>query len=278
MRKIITRYLMVALGCFMIAAAINLFFIPHRLLSSGVTGIAIIFHWLFDWPVGIQLIVMNAPLLVLAFILIGRSYGLTTLFGTVLLAFAIDLTSFLNSYSPVDDKLLAAVAGGVIAGIGGGLSFRVNGSLGGLDVISTITKKYYSLNVGMVGFMVNFCITLVGAALYGVEIAILTLISMFIGSRVTDTVVDGFNRKKSVYIISYKPDDVIKAVLMEVGRGATILHGEGAYTKQQKEVIFIVVRLTQIAKLKQSVREADPEAFMIINDAYEVLGKGFSKM
>jgi uncharacterized membrane-anchored protein YitT (DUF2179 family) len=129
----------------------------------------------------------------------------------------------------------------------------------------------------MVGFAVNFCITLAGAALFGVELAIISLISMFITSRVTDAVVEGLNRKKSVYIISYKPKAVVEAVLKEVGRGATILHGEGAYTGQKKEVVYVVVRLTQIANLKQNVLEADPEAFMIINDAYEVLGKGFTR-
>lgn len=116
----------------------------------------------------------------------------------------------------------------------------------------------------------------IAAILFGIKLAILTLISMFIAANITDNVVEGFNRKKTLYIISYKTDEIIKAILKEVGRGATILHGEGAFTRQEKQIIFVVVSLTQIGQIKILIQDVDPNAFMIVQDAVEVLGRGFT--
>lgn len=274
----IVQYIFVTFACLMIAAAINLFFVPHHLLSSGISGLATIFYYLFGWPIGLQILVMNIPLLVLAYRLVGKSYVIATIYGTVMLSLAIDMTKFLVQMSPLDDPLLAAITGGLIAGIGGGLVFRVNASLGGIDIIATIIKKYYSFNVGSVGFAVNCGIAIISATLFGLKLAVITLISMFIGSIITDQVVEGFNRKKSIYIISYKSEDIVKVILKEIGRGVTILHGEGAFTRQDKRVIFVVISLTQIAQIKRLVHEADPEAFVIVNDVTEVIGRGFTKL
>ncbi|MGL5513677.1 MAG: YitT family protein, partial [Sporomusa sp.] len=123
---------------------------------------------------------------------------------------------------------------------------------------------------------VNCIIMLVAAALFGLKLAMLTLISMFIAASVTDKVVEGFNRKKAIFIVSYNTDSIVEVILKELGRGVTILHGEGAYTRQEKQIIFVVVSLTQIAKIKQLVNEADPQAFMIVQDAAEVMGRGFT--
>jgi uncharacterized membrane-anchored protein YitT (DUF2179 family) len=117
---------------------------------------------------------------------------------------------------------------------------------------------------------------LVAAILFGIKLAILTLISMFIGANITDNVVEGFNRKKTLHIVSYKTEEITDAILKEVGRGATILNGTGAYTRQEKQVIFVVVSLTQIGQIKLLIQAVDPNAFMIVQDAVEVLGRGFT--
>jgi uncharacterized membrane-anchored protein YitT (DUF2179 family) len=117
---------------------------------------------------------------------------------------------------------------------------------------------------------------LVAATLFGLKLAVLTLISMFVSANLTDTVVEGFNRRKTIFIVSYKTEEIVKSILKEVGRGATILQGEGAYTRQAKQIIFVVVSLTQISQIKLLVQEADPTAFMIVTDAAEVMGRGFT--
>lgn len=276
MKARVGQYAAVALGCFISSASINLFLVPHHLLSGGVTGIAIISYLLFGLPIGVQNFLLNVPLVYAAYRQLGKDYTVLCIYGIIMFSFAVDATRFLGSWNVLDDTLLAAIAGGVVSGIGSGIIFRVNGSGGGLDIVAAIIKKHYSFNVGLVGFAANCLIMLVAAALFGLKPAILTLIAMFIGANLTDKVVEGFNRRKTVYIISYNTDEIAKAILKEVGRGATILRGEGAFTRQAKQVIFVVVSLTQIAKLKFLVQNADPNAFMIVSDAAEVLGRGFT--
>jgi uncharacterized membrane-anchored protein YitT (DUF2179 family) len=276
MRHKIYQYLSVGIGCLLSAVSINMFLVPHHLLSGGVSGIAIIFYYLFGLPIGMQILAMNLPLLYAAYRLIGKEYTIKTIYGAGLFSFFVDATGYLANVTIVDDPIISAITGGILSGIGSGLIFKANGSGGGLDVISSIIKKYYSLNVGIASFAINCVIMCIAAALFGIKLAILTLISMFIGANITDNVVEGFNRKKTVYIVSYKTDEITKAILKEVGRGATILHGEGAFTRQEKQVIFVVVSLTQIGQIKLLVQDVDPNAFMIVQDAVEVLGRGFT--
>jgi len=276
MKNKIQQYLHVALGCLLSSIAVNLFLVPHHLISGGVTGLAIITNFLFGWRIGLVLILLNLPLLYAAYRLIGKKYAITTIFGTLFFSFAVDATQFLVALSPLDDPILACLTGGLISGIGSGMIFRVNGSTGGLDVIATIVKKYYSLNVGSVGLIFNVVIVLIAATLFGLKLAVLTLISMYVGANITDKVVEGFNRKKAITIISNNGGEIAAAIIKEVGRGVTILHGEGAFTRNNKQIVFVVVNLTQIAKIKFVVEQQDPYAFMIVQDAAEVAGRGFT--
>ena len=274
-KKQIWRYSMVAAGSLISGIAINTFLIPHHLFSGGVSGVAMILYFLFDWPIGLQIIVLNIPIFYAAYRLLDRDYVICGVFGMLIFSVATDATRFLSTINLVDDTLLAAIYGGVITGIGSGMIFRVSGSAGGTDTIATIIKKYYSLNVGLVGFSINVFLMLVAAVLFGVKPAMYTLLSFFVGSRVTDTVIEGINRKKTILIISEMNIEIAEAILEEVGRGATFLEGTGAYTGQDKKVLFVVVTLTQIAKIKFIVEKVDPHAFMIVQDAAEVLGHGF---
>lgn len=275
-RKHVWRYSMVAAGSLISGMAINTFLIPHQLFSGGVSGVAMILYFLFGWPIGVQIIVLNIPIFYAAYRLLDRDYVICGIFGMLIFSVATDATRFLSTIHLVDDTLLAAIYGGVISGIGSGMIFRVSGSAGGTDTIATIAKKYYSLNVGLVGFSINVFLMLVAAVLFGVKPAMYTLLSFFVGSRVTDAVIEGLNRKKTVMIISDKNDEIAEAIMDEVGRGATFLEGTGAFTGQDKKVLFVVVTLTQIAKIKFIVEKTDPHAFMIVQDAAEVLGHGFS--
>ena len=275
-KKHVRRYVMVAAGSLIAGMAINLFLIPHQLFSGGVSGVAMILYFLFGWPIGVQIVVLNIPIFYAAYRLLDRDYVICGIFGMLIFSVAADATRFLSTIHLVDDTLLAAIYGGVISGIGSGLIFRAGGSSGGTDTIAIIIKKYYSLNVGLVGFSINVFLMLVAAVLFGVKPAMYTLLSFFVGSRVTDAVIEGLNRKKTVMIISDRNDEIAEAIMDEVGRGATFLEGTGAFTGQNKKVLFVVVTLTQIAKIKFIVEKTDPHAFMIVQDAAEVLGHGFS--
>ncbi|MGM9539635.1 YitT family protein [Anaerovibrio sp.] len=277
MRRRAVHYAGITLGCFIASCSINLFLVPSHLLTGGVTGIAIIFYYLAELPIGVQTLLYNIPLLVAAWKLMGEKYTIDIIIGTVIFSLCLDATQFLNAYLPVEDVMLAAIFGGVFNGIGYGIVFRMDGSTGGFDIIGAIVKKYYSLHMGGVIFGFNCLIMLAAAFLFGVTPAMFTLISMFINAMVTDKVIAGFNSRKAVLIVSGKAERIAEEIIVELGRGVTFLHGQGAFTHQERDVIFVAVKLTQVAKIKLIANEVDAHAFMIIMSANEVMGRGFSR-
>lgn len=276
MRSLFFRLTVITLGCLISSSSINLFFVPHHLLSGGLSGIAIIFYYLFTIPIGMLMLLMNIPLLLAAYRFLGTQYTVNVIFGMVMLSVCIDAMHFLNQYNLVDDPMLAAIYGGVFTGIGYGMIFRVNASCGGTDIIAAIIKKYYSIHVGNVLFGFNCLIMAVASFLFGVKLAMFTLISMFISASVTDKVIAGFNHRKTFIIISDYTREISEGIISEVGRGVTFLQGEGAFSHKHKDVLFVVANLTQMGKIKMIVRLIDPMAFMIVQDANEVMGRGFT--
>ena len=270
------HYLVVLLGCLISSSSINLFLVPLRLLSGGISGLAMIGYYLFAVPIGLQVFLYNVPLFYAAYRTLSRRYLADVVIGTLMLSVCLDATRFLNAYAPVSDTMLAAVYGGVFSGIGYGIIFRVNGNSGGLYIVAAIVKKYYSFHMGGVIFSINCVIMAVAAGLFGVMPAMYTLISMYISGTVTDKVVAGFNHRKVLIIISEKADKIAEGIIHEVGRGVTFLEGEGAFTHQPRRVIFVVASLTQVARLKLITNIFDKQAFMIIMNANEVMGRGFT--
>ncbi len=271
------QYAGVALGCLIASCSINLFLVPSHLLTGGATGIAIIFYYLAGLPIGLQTFLYNIPLLIAAWKLMGREYTIDIIIGTTIFSFCLDATRFLNVYAPLDDVMLAAIFGGVFNGIGYGIVFRMDGSTGGFDIIGAIVKKYYALHMGGVIFAFNCMIMVVAGFLFGAAPAMFTLIMMFINATVTDKVIAGFNSRKAVLIVSEKAEQIAEDIILELGRGVTFLHGQGAFTHKERDVVFVAVTLTQVAKIKFITNDIDPNAFMIIMSASEVMGKGFSK-
>ncbi|MBP2649276.1 MAG: putative 5xTM rane YitT family [Firmicutes bacterium] len=270
------RYVTIALGSMIGAMAINVFFVPHHLLSGGIAGMALMVHYLTGWPIGVLNAVLNVPLFYAAYRLLNKSYCITALYGTVIFTVAIDATRDLALLNIVDDTMLAAIYGGIIAGIGSGMVFRVDGSSGGTDIIGAIVKKYYDFNISYVGFALNCILMSVAAFLFGFKLAMFTLVAMYTGTSVSARVIEGFNTKKTVLIVSDYPEEMADALMKSMGRGATFYYGQGAFTRADKKILFIVVTLIQVAKMKPIVNAVDPNAFMIVQDAVEVRGHGFT--
>ncbi len=270
------RYLIIAAASLLAGAAVNLFLIPHQMLSGGLGGIAIILYLLFKWPVGLLVGMMNVPLFVASYRLLDKQSVIIGLYGMLAFSLSLDATAFLVPYSVTDDILLAALCGGAASGFGYGLVFRAGGHGGGADLIAILVKKYYAFDIGVVIFIINFILMTTSAFLFGFKPAMYTLLSMYVTSAVTDKVIEGFNRKKTVTIISENCDEIATAILQEIGRGVTFLHGEGAFTQQERKVILVVVTLTQVAKIKFIIENIDPKSFMFIQDAAEVSGRGFT--
>lgn len=273
-------YITILIGSLLMGIAINAFFVPTHLLSMGISGVAMISYFLFGTPIGIGGFVLNIPLFIIASRLLNKSYIITAFYGMIVASLAIDFTSFARDWNLVSNPLLAAIYGGALFGFASGIVFRVNGSTGGTDILAAIFRKYYGINMGFFGFLFNGVVMLIAAFIFDIEIAMYTLLSIFVCSQVTDKVVAGFNSKKAIWIITDHPEEIAQRIFATMTRGVTYLDGVGAYTGKQKKVLYIVVTLTQTPKIREIVQQVDPCAFMTIQDVSEVLGagKGFSKL
>ena len=212
-KNYVRNYSVVIGSCFLYGLAVNAFFVPHGMLASGISGIAMLFFYFFATPIGIVAMILNIPLFILAYRLMPREYLINAFFGMMVMSLAIDLTSFARDWNLVQAPILAAIYGGVIGGAASGFIFKVNGSTGGMDILAAIMRRYYGIGMGLFTFLINILIMTSAALLFDIENAMYTLISIFIAAQVTDKVLAGFNSKKVVVVISEKPEEIAQAAL-----------------------------------------------------------------
>ena len=272
----IVRYAQIVLGALLTSLGYNLFLIPAHLLTGGISGIAIVIYYLTGLPIGAQNFVYNLPILYLAYRVFGRHYAFDTIFGTVVLSVLLDLTHFVVDWNVCANIVLNSVFGGVLTGIGFGMVFRVNANTGGLDVVGAVVKKYYAIDMGTVIFVLNFLIVAGSAFVCTLEEMLFTFISIYVIAELTNRVAAGLNREKSIVIISGEAEKICNDIMENVHRGVTYLDGRGGLTKEPRGILFAVVSLTQVGRVKTIVRHHDPQAFMIVSDTSEVTGKGFT--
>lgn len=256
----------------------NLFLSHAKLLSSGITGIALTIEYTLGMPSGIGIIVLNIPLLILSYKKLDKSFTIFTTIGMLCLSFSLILTKPLSNLIQLDDALLYCIYGGILYGTGLGLIFLRNGSTAGIDIIIMLIRKKYSnsnFNIGSLGFIINLLIVAVGAIIFGIPQALYTLISLFIQSIVIDKILKGFCSKKLLLILTEKEEDIINYVIKELKRGITALYAEGEYTHQSKRMLYCIVTSRQMIQMKQAICTIDPACFITIVDTSEVRGKGF---
>jgi uncharacterized membrane-anchored protein YitT (DUF2179 family) len=236
-----------------------------------------IFHHFFNTPFGLVMLAFNIPVFILGVKMLGGMFGLRTLIGVILLSLFSDFFTYvLKLHTPTEVALLAALYGGALLGLGLGLVFRGGGSTGGSDIIGRIIGKYTNLSTGY-GILIadTFVIVLFALLMRSYEPALYGFISLFLSSRVVDVVLEGREYARAVYIFSRHPDEIAERIIKDLNRGVSILYGEGVYTKKQERVLFCVVTRKEIQKIRDLIAEEDREAFVVIADVYEVLGRGF---
>ena len=271
--------IVIILGCFISSLGVNLFLSNAKLLSGGVTGIGLILQYLWNIPSGITVFILNIPLFFISYKFLNKRFTLYTAIGMLSFSTALVLTKPLSSLIQVYDTLLHCIYGSVLSGIGYGLVFFRNGSIGGTDIITmVIRKKYSNLDVGKVGFSFNILIVTLSAFIFGLPKALYTLISMFISSSILDKVLNGFTSKKLLLILTEKEDEIINYVIKDMNRGITSLMAEGGYTQNQKKLLYVAVTTSQMISLKSKILRIDPSAFITIVDVSEVKGKGFQSI
>lgn len=265
---------MIILGSALMGFGINYFNIANNLAEGGVTGITILLKFIFNWDPGLVNLLINIPLLVLGWKVLGRIALMYTIIGTVSLS--LFLTIFGQFRLPLEDSLLAALYAGVSLGVGLGIVFRFGGTTGGVDIIARLLNKYKGWSIGRTMFVADFAV--IGISLIYLDLtgAMYTLVAVFIGARVIDFVQEGAYSAKAVTIISEHNEQIAKKILIEMERGATLLNGKGGWTGIQKDVLYCVVSRQEMIRVKDLVHGIDPYAFIIVNDVYEVLGEGFT--
>ena len=272
----VKSYVVITLGSLLYALAYNIFYAPNLVAMGGLTGLGQVLNALIPvLPVGTTVFVMNVPLFFLGWKFIGGHLLVSSLYAMTFSSFAIDVMDMIYQFPPMD-TMLAAIFGGALLGAGIGLVFSKGATTGGTDLIARLLKlKFAWLPMGTLVLIPDFIVIVLAAIAFGkVESALYGLVSLFITSKVMDMVLYGMDSSKVAYIISDSCKEITDAV-MAMDRGATILHGEGAYSGDEKKVLMVAFKQKEIVPLKEKVNEIDPHAFLIVCDAHDVLGEGF---
>ena len=272
--RILLEHLGIVLGVSLTALGLVWFLIPNKLAAGGVSGLAIMAFYLWEWPVGLTMICLNVPLFLVSWLVIGPLFGVKTLFGAGVLSVMVELLGVWLGPA-TSDPVLAAIYGGGLAGIGTGITFYFGGSTGGTDMAAHLLSHWSRLSLGQALLVIDFSIIALAGFLFSPDLALYALLSLIISSRTIDLVQEGTDYARAAYIISERPEEVAQAVLDKMERGVTILHGTGAYTGRERKVLFVIVSRPEIPRVKEIVADLDPNAFMAITDVHEVLGEGF---
>lgn len=249
--------------------------IPHGFITGGFSGLSLLIYYVFGGlSPGMWNIVLNIPLFILGWIFLSRRFLLYSLFGMLVVAFAIDWIPF---QIPIQDHLLAALASGACIGAGAGIYLHSLGSVGGTDVIAIILNKIWNVRIGQFFFYFNLLLFSLSLAFLDLDLILYSLLLTFVISQVTDYFLSVFNQRKLVFIISERSDAIAAAIIKKLQRGATFIHGQGAYSGKDKKVVMTVVNNYQLKRLEALVFGIDANAFFIAESTFSVLGPGFSR-
>lgn len=270
----IKNLMIVILGCICCALALVVFFQPFHFVPGGVSGIAVIFESIFNVDLSLSIFILSSFLLLFSFIFLGKDESFKSINGLILLPAFVFLFSMLlkNVNINLTDKLLASVFGGILLGLGIGLVYKAGYTTGGSEIIAKIINKYFHLSLGTSTFIIDGLITLSGIFVFGLETFIYSIIAVYIASIVINKVMSGIFGNKSFYIITTKPDAIKKFIVNDLGHGATIIDGHGAYSNESKSIILAVIPTADYYKLKEGLAIIDKDAFFTVSESYEVGG------
>lgn len=264
-------------GSLIFAVGLQAILVPNEFLSGGVVGLALIIQYLVpSLPMGPVYFILNIPLLILGWFTVSRQFMIYSIAGMFL--FSLACTVVRPPPFTVDDPILAALLAGVICGVGSGLILRSIGSAGGLDILAIYLNRRFGLRLGTVFFGVNALVLASGAYLHDLNKALYSIVFVYASGRVMDGIMAGFNRRKLIYVISDKSAEIADMIMRRVNRGVTLLHGKGAFSDKEKEIILTITTMTELPRLKELIFGMDPKAFLVVNDTLEVLGNRHGKL
>lgn len=271
------KQLLIIIGIVICAIGINGFLAPADILSSGLAGIVVIFNKLFGINQGISILIMNIPIFLICKKYVDKEFFFTSIINMFIYSFTLGISENLYKYIRIDDLIIQSIFGGVLIGVGVGLIFKANSSVGGLDIVMAALKIKYDISIKNASLIINFFIICAGGVLFGGLKAMYTLISMYLTSISIEKAKDIFNKQKLILLISDKNKEIANSIMKSTGKGVTFLEAQGAYSKVNKKMIYCVVSSNQIAKIKEIIYKEDKNAFVSINNIDEVKGGGFKE-
>lgn len=266
----------ITLGAVIYALAFDWFVAPNQIAMGGVTGLAQIVNALVPvLPVGVLSILVNVPLFLAGWRLLGGRLLVSSLYAMAVSSLAIDVIAWMHTFPPMD-PILATLYGGAGMGVGLGLVFSQGATTGGTDIIGKLLKlKFPWLPIGKLVMIPDMVVVILAAVVFGtVNAALYGLIQMYLLSKVMDMILYGWDTSRVAYIITDRWEETVQG-LLDMNRGVTLLQGKGAYTGAEKQVLLVAFRQREIVPIKRMLREIDPKAFFIVCDAHEILGEGF---
>ncbi len=265
---------MLTAGALVLGVGVKSIALPHGFISGGIAGVSLlIYYWTGLLSPGLLYFLINIPIFILGWRFVSRRFFFYSLYGMTALTLAIDLLDF---QIPVHEPMLAVLAGGALIGAGAGMILHSLGSAGGNDIIAIILNQRYNIRIGTFFFYFNIALFSFSLGRLPVDLVLFSLAMSFVTSQVLEYFMSISNQRKMALVISDHADQIAKQILSRLGRGATFLDGRGAYTGHKKDVLMTVVNNFQIKRLEELVFGIDPEAFVIMENTFNVLGKGFS--
>jgi len=273
-RNKFTSIILIILGTFLFSAGINLFTIANNLGEGGVTGLSLLGLYTLHIPVALTSFILNGIILIIGYRHLDKYTMNLSILATLLTSFFLQVTS--SWQYPMENLILAPLCSGVLVGLSLGIVMQAGGSTAGADIIALMINKYWGWNTSIALLVLDIFIVVPSLFVIGLENVVLTIVHLYVQSKVLDFVLEGFNPKKQVMIISDHYQQIADAVDKKIGRGMTFLEAEGYFRKDKKRVLLIVVSRQQLMPLNRIVSEIDPKAFFIISEVQSVVGEGFS--
>ncbi|ARJ51198.1 YitT family protein [Staphylococcus lutrae] len=273
MNRTIRDLILVVIGSFIFAVGVNAFVIAGDLGEGGVTGLAIVLYYAFHWSPAIVNFVVNAILIAIGYKFLSKRSMYLTIVATVLISLFLSLTA--SWAVKTEDIIINAVFGGFSIGLGIGVIVLAGGTTAGTTILARIANKYLDVSTPYALLFFDLIVVVISLTVIPLDRALLTIISLYIGTKVMDFVIEGLNPKKAVTIISKSPDRIAKMIDEDIGRGITILNGRGYFSKQETDVLYAVISKTQLSRTKRMIRKIDSNAFVVVHDVRDVYGNGF---
>jgi uncharacterized membrane-anchored protein YitT (DUF2179 family) len=271
MMKILWNLILLSAGSILCALAIKGILIPKQFLAGGLTGVSLLIHYvLSSIPVGVLYFVLNIPMFVVGWMFVGRRFFFYSLAGMAIFS-AVMLWPF--PVIPIEDMILNALAGGIITGIGSGIILKSLGSAGGLDILTVILFKKYSIRPGPFVLAFNSILMVLAAFRIPLEMVLYTLVYLFVSTHFMNLVIVGLSQRKAIMIISPKWQEIAQEIMNRLNRGVTVVCGQGGYTGKEMHILYSVITYTELSRFKEMIRKIDPEAFVVVTETLEVMGK-----